>query len=464
MAETILIGEDEAVQRKMLAMVLSKRLGYKTLEAENGLEVVKMVRDSGLNDISAVVMDLEMPQMNGLEALEKLRKFRPDLPVLMLTARDDTSAAVAAIKKGASDFIVKPADPAQLDVALKNAIRFSTLSRELTRLKRDKAGALGFQDIIGFDAGLAAPVDYARKAAACDIPVMMSGEVSTGKELLARAIHGESRRMGAPFVAVQCDATSGLPIETVLFGQEKSDRFSAARIPGKVREAERGTLFLDDVHALTPDAQVKLLHLLQQREIEPTGAERPVRVNVRVISATDRDMKKLVAEGSFREDLYFRINVLTITMPSLRERQKDVLMLADYFLQRLSAQDALPYKPLAVDAEQYIRDYAWPGNMRELEGLMHRALVLCEGKKISRALLLEIHAADDSTVPGDLQLGQHIAMKKANGLPKTMAEIEAEAMQKSLIEYGNNITRASESLGIAKSTFYRKLKEQEELR
>lgn len=451
MPHTVLIGEDDPLQREMLLLLLKKKLGYKALTAQNGREVMRQVQDGNMGDINAVLLDLEMPEMNGFETLLQLRKYRPDLPVIILTARDDTSVAVKAIKEGASDFIVKPADPAQLDVALKNAIRLSTLSRELARLNRDREGALGFSDVIGHEGGLSQAVEYARKAAASDVPVLMTGETSTGKELLARAIHGESRRVGAPFVAMHCGAIPSQSIESVLFGQA-----SGGRNPGKFREADRGTIFLDDIHALPHDAQVKLLRVLQQREIEPVGGEKPVKINVRVISATDRDLQEEVRARRFREDLYFRLNVLTITMPPLRERTQDILPLAEYFLQRFASLDALPLKTLTSDARRYLTEYVWPGNMRELEGLIHRALVLSEGDAINRALLKQIHDADTETAtPGT---GPHIVLKKPNGLPKTMAEIETEAMQKTLEQYEHNITRAAEALGMAKSTFYRRIK------
>lgn len=281
----------------------------------------------------------------------------------------------------------------------------------------------------------------------------MTGEISTGKELLARAIHGESKRIGAPFITLHCGAIPQQSIESVLFGHANT----SGRSLGKFREAERGTIFLDDIHALPQDTQVKLLRVLQQREIEPVGADKPVKVNVRVISATDRDLKAEVQAGRFREDLYFRLNVLTIAMPPLRERKQDILPLVDYFTHRLSSLDALPPRALTADARNYLTDYAWPGNMRELEGLIHRALVLSEGETINRALLKQIHETDSvvSTVPIS---GAHIALKQPNGLPKTMDEIEAEVMQKTLEMYDGNITRAAEALGMAKSTFYRKTK------
>lgn len=452
MTHTILIGEDEPIQRRIVSTLLTKKLGYKTLLAENGREVVKHIHDNNFGDISAVLLDLEMPEMNGMEALKYIRKYRPDLPVIILTGRDETEIAVQAIKEGASDFIVKPAEPAQLDIALKNAIRLSTLSRELTKLKRDREGALGFKDLIGHDGGLKPIIEYAHKAASSDVPVLITGETSTGKELLARAIHGESKRVGAPFITIHCGTMAEHSIEVALFGQAGAQ----GRSLGKFREAERGTIFLDDIHALPANAQVKLLRVLQQREIEPVGADKPVKINVRIISATNHDVQEEVHAGRFREDVYFRLNVLPIAMPALRERPQDILPLTDYFLQRLSSLDGLPLKSLAPDAKNYLSEYTWPGNIRELEGVIHRALVLSEGNNISRALLKQVHAADADHMPA--MAGPRISLRKTNGLPKTMAEIEEEAMQKSLEHYDNNITRAAESLGMAKSTFYRKMK------
>lgn len=451
---TILIGEDEPVQRKILSALLTRKLGYKIIAAENGREVIRHVEASNIGDISVVVLDLDMPEMDGFDTLQHLRRHRPDLPVLILTGRDDTGAAVRAIKAGASDFIVKPADPEQLDVALKNAFRLSALSRELARLKRDKEGALGFHDLVGYDAGLAAAVAYARKAAASDVPVLLTGETGTGKELLARAIHGESRRVGAPFVAVHCGEAAERMLEALLFGTEKGTG-TGLRTPGKFREAERGTIFLDDVHTLPADVQAKLLHALQHREIMPAGTDRPVKIHVRVIAATHRDLKAEVKAGRFSEELYFRLNVIAIAVPSLCERKRDILTLADYFLHRLSSLDGLPLKTLSADARHYLTDYLWPGNLRELEGLMHRALVLSESETITRALLKQIHETDSQGE--SVSDGPHIALNKPNGLPKSMDEIETEAMQKTLERY-QSIPHAAEALGMAKSTFYRKLK------
>ena len=303
MANTILIAEDDPLQRRILSTMLSKKLGYEVITATNGKEAFERVQSSNIDEIHAVLLDINMPIMNGFEALKAIRTYRPDLPVLMLTSSDDTELAVKAIKEGASDFVVKPPEPAHLNIAMTNAIRLSALSQELSKLKRDKEGAVAFRDLIGHRAGLAQSVAYGRKAAASDVPVLLMGETGAGKELFARTIHGESKRAGAPFVAVHCSALSQ-HIEQTLFGDERAMATQPmTRAVGKIRAAEGGTLFLDDITELPPDIQVRLLRVLQQREIEPLGGGRPIKVNVRIITATDRDLRRPLQAGHFRQDL-----------------------------------------------------------------------------------------------------------------------------------------------------------------
>lgn len=456
MTITILIAEDDPIQSKMLAMLLGKKLGYRVLTTSNGTEALDRVQASSVGEINAVLLDINMPVMDGFEALKNIRKYRPDIPVLMLTGSDDTNVAVKAIKEGASDFIVKPPDPTHLDIAIKNAIRLSALSQELAKLKRDKEGATAFTDLIGHNGGLASVVAYGRKAAASDVPVLLMGETGVGKELFARTIHGESKRVGAPFVSINCGAVSH-NIEQTLFGVANP---AAPNQIGKLRAAEGGTLFLDDITELSPDAQVRLLRVLQQKEIEPQGGGRPIKVNVRIISATDRDIKRDVQTGRFREDLYFRLNVLPITIPSLREHKEDILPLAEYFIQRIAISDRLTPKTLDADAADYLMHHAWPGNVRELEGLIHRALVLSDADSIDRTLLEQIHESATSAKPMERRApaALHINMRNADGSFKAMDEIEAEVLRTTLAHFENNITRASDILGIAKSTFYRKIK------
>lgn len=451
MTDTILIGEDDPVQLKMLSLLLSKKLGYRVLSAANGEEVVARVQSSNVGDINAVLLDIDMPQMDGLEALKVIRKYRPDLPVLMLTGSDNTNLAVRSIKEGASDFIVKPADPTHLDVAIKNAIRLSTLSRELTKMRRDKEGALAFSDLVGHTGGMAEAVAYGRKAAASSVPVLITGESGVGKELFARAIHGESKRVGAPFIALNCSAIPEHMVEDVLFSYEK----------GALRKADGGTVFLDDIGELPQEAQVRLLRVLQHKEIEPVGGGKPVKVNTRIIAANERDLARDVHSGKFREDLYFRLNILPIALLPLRERKQDIVPIAEYFIERIAASEGLLTKTLSKEAKTYLTEQVWSGNVRELENLIHRALVLSDDVTLDDTLLHDIHEALAKTQPAERRVSPtlHINLKHADGSFKTMAEIEAETLQTMLKHFENNITRASDILGIAKSTYYRKIKD-----
>ena len=461
MSNTILIAEDDPVQRKMIAMLITKKLGYEVVLATNGKEALERVQSSNVGDINAVLLDIQMPVMDGFEALQMIRKYRPDLPVLMLTGSDDTNIAVKAIKEGASDFIVKPPEPTHLDIAIKNAIRLSSLARELAKLKRDKEGAVAFSDLVGHNAGLAQTVAYGRKAAASDVPVLLMGESGVGKELFARTIHGESKRVSAPFIALNCN-TMAQHIEQILFGDERgATAGNAPRSTGKIRAAEGGTLFLDDITELPAEVQVRLLRVLQQKEIEPLSGARPIKVNVRIITATDRDLLRDVQAGRFREDLYFRLNVLPITITPLRERPEDILPLAEYFIQKIAAADGLPFKTLTSDAKDYLIKNSWAGNVRELEGLIHRALVLSDAEVIDRSIIEQIHESSTAvpTVERRATPTLHINMRNLDGSFKTMSEIETETMQTVLSHFEDNITRASDVLGIAKSTFYRKIKD-----
>ncbi len=460
--QTILIAEDDTVQCKMLSLLLTKRLGYAVIETRNGKEAVERVRASNVGDISAVLLDISMPVMDGFAALRAIRTYRADLPVIMLTGTDDAATAVKAIKQGANDFIAKPADPAHLGVALANAIRLSALTHELALMKRDKEGALTFLDLVGHDNGLADAVSYGRRAAASDVPVLINGETGVGKELFARAIHGESKRVGAPFIAINCGAIPENLVESTLFGHERGAFTGATtRTIGKFREAEGGTIFLDEVGELPLEAQVKLLRVLQQKEVEPVGAGRPVKINVRLLSATNRDLARDVQAGRFREDLFFRLNVLPVTVPPLRERKEDILSLAEYFIRRLSAAEGLATKPLSKDAEFYLMQSYWGGNVRELENVIHRVLVLTESDIIDRAALAQLH-----TVPAQVPLIERralpemsIGLRHPDGMFKTMSEIEQESLQMALAHFEQNVTRAADALGIAKSTFYRKIKD-----
>lgn len=451
MPETILIVEDDPLQRKMIASLLDKKLGYNVLTAQNGKEAVNRIKSSNVGEISAVLLDIQMPEMDGFETLKVIKKYRSDIPVLMLTGSDDTDIAVKAIKDGACDFIVKPPDPSHLEIAIKNAIRLSVLSRELARVKRDKGGSLNFSDLIGYDSGLADAVEYGRKAAVSDVPVLIFGETGVGKELFARAIHGESKRSGAVFITVNCSSIPAPAVETILFSTDK----------GAFRRAEGGTIFLDDIHELPQEAQVKLLRILTSKDIETANGSKPLRVNVRVIAATNHELERAVENGKFRADLYFKLNIVPIAISALRERINDIPLLAEYFIESLSAAEGIISKKLSKEARQYLMQQQWFGNVRELENIIHRALILSDSDIIEYDVLAKIHISAISMQFTERRAVPmlHISLRLPDGRFKTIQEIESEVLNMALNHYDNNITRTADALGIAKSTFYRKIKE-----
>ena len=472
MSETILVVEDDRFQLQMMLNLLHKKLGYQVKAAANGKQAVVELNRHNHDTFSAILLDVNMPHMDGFEVLAFVRKRFAHVPVIMLTSDTNPQTAVKAIKSGAFDFINKPVDAPHLEITLKNAIQMQTMSDQLSRIKRNEEGELHFKDLVGYNTGLASCAMAGLKAAVTQAPVFITGETGTGKELFARAIHGESARAGKPFVAINCGAIPEKLIESILFGHEKGAFTGATeKTLGKFREAEGGTIFLDELGELPPAAQVKLLRVLQEQEIEPVGSAAPVKVDVRIISATHRRLEEHIKQGHFREDLFFRLNVLPIHIPPLRERGEDIITLAHYFLKQAAAQDVSPLKSIAEDARQYLLQREWSGNIRELSNLMRRASIWCDSDEITEAHLCALesesqHAttasAADQSISEIIPIGnngQIISLQAMNGQFKTMEQLEKEIMQAVLTLEDDNIANAADKLGIAKSTFYRKVKQ-----
>lgn len=448
--KTILIVDDDKTHRHMLRTLLVRKAGYSILEAGNGVEALDIIKKDQARTVSVVILDLSMPQMGGMEALNRIKQIRSTLPVIILTANQDLHDAVEAMKQGAMDFLNKPVQHERLLVSIRNALRLGDLSEEVSRLSRQREGTVHFSDLVGFDGGLEKTVKIARKASASDIPVLITGETGAGKELLARAIHGESNRAGGAFIAVNCGAIPSQLVESTLFGHEKGAFTGAVeKTAGKFREADQGTIFLDEVGELPLETQVKLLRVLQQNEVEPVGAGRSVPVDVRVISATNRTLEKEVEEGRFREDLFFRLNVLPVHIPSLSQRKEDIPALLDFFVKKYAAQESKFFNDLRPEERQVLIERPWPGNIRELENAVHRAVVLAEpeefGAFLSQGYVPEQHADGDFINP-----------IRRDGVLKSMDDIEQEAMKFAVHFHSGNVTKAAKSLNIAKSTFYRK--------
>ena len=299
MSDSILIVEDDPMQQKMLGTLLRRKIGFESQVAPNGREALDILGRDDKRAIKLVILDIDMPVMGGMEALEIMAQRYPGLPVIMLTGTRDIEEAVKAIKLGAIDFMTKPYEGERMAITAKNALKLSILSKEVKRLKNEKEGHYRFDHLIGHDGGLQEAVNMGRKAAASDIPVLISGETGVGKEVFAQAIHGESARLGNPFIAVNCGAIPAQLVESTLFGHEKGAFTGATdKATGKFREAEGGTIFLDEVGELPLDSQVKLLRIIQQKEVEPVGASKAVPVNIRVLSATNRNLEEEVKAGN----------------------------------------------------------------------------------------------------------------------------------------------------------------------
>lgn len=460
MTESVLIVEDDKLQQQMLATMLSRKMELETVIASHGREALQALENDRAGRIRLVILDLHMPVMGGMETLGILRQRYPAIPVIMLTGSRDAESATEAMKLGATDFISKPFEGERMVVTVRNAMKIGILTKEVKRLTQDRSGHSGFHDLIGYEGGLKDTVFVSRKAAASDIPILLTGETGVGKEVFAKAMHGESARAGKPFIAVNCGAIPAQLVESTLFGHEKGSFTGATeKAIGKFREAEGGTIFLDEVGELPLEAQVKLLRVLQQREVEPVGAGKPLPVNIRIISATNRDLQKEVNAGRFREDLYFRLNVFEIEIPPLRKRRGDTPLLARHFVERFCAGQSLPPYRLTRQADDILERQPWPGNVRELENAINRACVMNDDTTldvgdIERSLGRKMAMREEGT-PETLT----VSLKDSQGNPKTMDALEREIMDLALSTCSGNITLAAKNLGIAKSTFYRKMAE-----
>lgn len=459
MSNTILIVDDDASQRKTLGMLLVKRLGYKILEAENGRDCLDILGADHGNAIKLIILDLRMPVLGGIETLQKIREAYTYLPVIMLTATKEIDDVVEVMKLGATDFMSKPVQAERMIVSVNNALKMKSLSDEVTRLKYYQNDTIQFDSLVGSRSGLKDIVDTGRKAAGSDIPVLITGETGVGKEVFARSIHGESARAGKPFIAVNCGAIPSELVESTLFGHKKGSFTGAiADSLGKFREADGGTIFLDEVGELHPDTQVKLLRVLQQKEVEPVGAGKSEPVNVRVISATNKNMEEEVQDGKFREDLYFRLNVLNIEIPPLRARKGDILNLAEHFIERFAAQENRPVRNITENGQKALQNHTWPGNVRELENTIYRAMVLSD-----KAIFDEDDFVLKSQMKGlqNIDQASFISLCNDKGDLKRLDTLEMEIVHHAISYNNDNISKAAKDLGIAKSTLYRKINETE---
>jgi DNA-binding NtrC family response regulator len=420
--------------------------GFSVDEAEDGRRAIERL---STGRYLAVVTDLKLPGADGHEVLSAARDADPNLPVVVMSAYGTVEDAVGAIKNGAFDFLAKPVDPDHLVLLLRRAVERRTLLEENLLLKQEFAEHLGFPRIIGDSQVLVEASKQIQKAAATDATILLQGESGTGKELFARAIHYLSPRKKAPFVAISCAAIPETLLENELFGHERGAYTGAVSTrSGRIELADRGTLFLDEIGELGPGVQAKLLRVLQERTFERVGGTRTLSVNIRVVAATNRDLRQAVTRGQFREDLFFRLAVVTVTVPPLRDRADDIPALADHFLdkyRREVGREALAFSPEALEA---MHAYPWPGNVREMENCIERAAILAEGESIEP---LHLGLAPGAGHRGDLD-----AFSRVVGMEGGLDEIGARArdvaerllIEQALQEAGGNKSRAAEALKV----------------
>ncbi len=494
-AAQILVVEDDPVQRRLLRSAI-ERSGHVVHQAENGRIGLEMVK-RGHDIYNVIVLDLMMPEMTGIEFLQALNGFGTSIPVIVQTGQGGIETVVQAMRAGAFDFVVKPVSPERITTSISNALRVDQRESRARAGRKGRPSSVGFGDIVSASPAMLRVIDLAQRAAQSNIPVVLEGESGVGKELVARAIQSASDRAGKPFITVNCGAIPGNLVESILFGHEKGAFTGAGeRHVGKFMEADGGTIFLDEIGDLPLEVQVKLLRAVQQGEIETVGARVAQKVNVRLISATNKDLIKEVKNGRFREDLYYRLNVFPITIPSLRKRKEDIPHLVRVFTERFAAEQKGGRRmTVSAGALALLTAYDWPGNIRQLENAIFRAVVLSEDMELTEADFPQIGAQ-----LGDYDVVDHLALVADNrgrdaemrvleeedrrsehlindpaasteasensissvgpsGEVRKLADVEEELIRFALKFYRGQMSQVARKLGIGRSTLYRKLKD-----
>ena len=470
MARTVLVVDDDPTQRRLIQAVL-ERDGFAVAHAQSGDEAIQHLTSGASVDV--VLLDLVMPGISGQDTLIEMRARSFKQPVIVLTATGGIDTVVQAMQAGACDFFVKPASPERITVSIRNALSMGSLKSEVDRLKKHRSGRTTFADLIGGSPAMLMVKRMGERAAKSSIPILITGESGVGKEVIARAVHGSSERAGKPFVAVNCGAIPENLVESILFGHEKGSFTGASdKHLGKFQEANGGTLFLDEVGELPLDVQVKLLRALQESEIDPIGAKRSVKVDVRIVSATNRDLSQAVAGSRFREDLFYRLNVFPIEAPALRERKEDVAALVDCFVRRFNVEEGKSVVAASAETLAYLTAFDWPGKVRQLENAVYRAIVLADAPYLQphdfpsisgvAAPPPEDTATAQTPVAAAPAEGAHdapVRILDARGHLRTLEEIERDLIQLAIEVYAGHMSEVARRLGIGRSTLYRKLKE-----
>jgi DNA-binding NtrC family response regulator len=440
----ILIVDDESNARAALSEILRED-GYATETAADGFKALGKIDEF---DPDVILTDLKMPGLDGIAFMEKARAAAPGTVFVVMTAFGTVSSAVDAVKKGAENYLLKPLDPEALGAVVDRAMEKARLVQETQRLRDRLRERNAFSHIVSSDPKMDAVLALVGQVGPSRASVLVTGESGTGKELIAEAIHQASPRAKAPFIRLHCAALSESLLESELFGHERGAFTGAvARREGRFKQADGGTLFLDEIGEISSSIQVKLLRFLQERTFERVGGNETLKVDVRVIAATNRDLQAEIKRGAFREDLFYRLNVVTVELPPLRDRRGDVPALASFFLRRYAAENGKTIETFADDALQTLLEYRWPGNVRELENVVERAVVLCEGARIEKKHL------PPSVVPSE----------ERGGVPPipgtTIADLEKYAILRTLEACGGSTSKAATVLGVSPRKIQYKLHE-----
>ena len=430
--------DDEQNIRRMLIRVLSSE-GYTIKEAANGLEALKKLEGE---NCSLVLLDLKMPGLNGIETLRKIKEYDPNLPVIMISAYGSITEAVEAMKLGALDYLIKPFDIEELKIMVERAIKQYELKVENIYYREEEEKRFNFEEIIGKSNSINRVLEMIKNVASTPATVLITGESGTGKELIARAIHKNSLRKDGPFVVVNCAAFSLNLLESELFGHEKGAFTGAiSRRIGRFEMANGGTIFLDEIGEMELSIQTKLLRVLQEKEFERVGSSKTIKVDARILTATNKDLKREVKEGRFREDLFYRINVFNIDIPPLRERKEDIPLLVEHFINKYNKILNKRVKKVSAKAMDFLIDYNYPGNIRELENIIERSIIMAKDEIIDENYFYFIE--------------QERKFEKKG----TLKDVEKELIIKYLIQNKGNRTKTAESLGISRRSLQNKIKE-----
>jgi len=456
MARILIVDDQEQIQR--ILTVLLRDQGHR-VESRSSAEEALELQPDFVPEL--VLLDLKLPGMQGTEALEHFLAATPKPDVVIMTAHASIRSAVEAMRAGAFDYITKPFDNDELLMLVDRVLEMRRLHEEVDELRTEMETRYGFQEIIGISRPMQEVFRIMAKVAKVDATLLIYGESGTGKELVAKAVHRRSRRSEGPFVAVNCGAIPETLIESEFFGHERG-AFTDAREtrPGSFERASGGTLFLDEIAELALDAQAKLLRAIQESQVTRLGGRNPIEVDVRILAATHRDLEQMVQNGQFREDLFWRINVVSLTLPPLRERKEDLPLLIDHILERASSQLGVEVSGIREPARQLLMEYEWPGNVRELENVLTRALVLCEGDNLTVADLparLRGELAGD----GGGEMEDLDALTLAHAVSRATEKVEKAMIRTHLSKHDGNRTATAESLGISRKTLFNKMRQYE---